>query len=136
MDNCLIIAEWNTRYKLFCNPWFLSLSLRDFNVIQVNIVNIFWEMKKFEKFLFLGHNIITVLIMLYGNTEEPRAKLKAQSLILLIFLRLFYDKFHLDWAGAWPSWPTVWHSLTLWLMTLIKSGWNLIECDTTNLGWI
>ena len=49
-----------------------------------------WELSR--EFLFLGHKIVSVLIMLYGNTEL-RAKLKAMSIILLIFLRLFMTSF-------------------------------------------
>ena len=82
-DNCAIIAV-NTR-DVMSFSLIHDSSTQDFNAIKVGIVKI--QLKKnvnLESFS---------LIMLYGNTNQLGAKLKAISLILLIFLRLFTTSF-------------------------------------------
>ena len=62
----------------------IPLSLLDFNAIKVGIAEIQLKNVNLESFS---------LIMLYGNINQLQAKLKAISLILLIFLRLFTTSF-------------------------------------------
>ena len=83
-DNCPIIAV-NTRYivhyKLFLNPWFLSLGFQR-------------HKSRYRRDSVKNGNLESFsLIMLYGNINQLGAKLKAISLILLIFLRLFTTSF-------------------------------------------
>ena len=79
------------------------IPLQDFNVIKTGIVHILLKLhsEMSQEFLFLGNKSISVCpYYLVWKYRMLPAKLKAMSLILLIFLR-FFTTSHQDWAVVW-----------------------------------
>ena len=106
-DNCPIIAV-NTRYivqyKLFLNPWFLSLGFeRHKSRYRLDSV------KKWKPRKFLSYYVI-------WKYKPAPSQTKSHQFNSPNFLTAFYDKFHLNWGSqsAWswlpdPRSDIAWH---------------------------